>query len=115
MIALCTQLTPVGRTKLNIEKTFLVMGAAKTTENVVYISITTLLSMVKMFSAAVNSIIAHICFVSKNKWLRYKMKGVLTIRSFQVLRGLYSLEGNFYTFNLNLNNLPSNTKMLESK
>ena len=56
------------------------MGAAKTTENVVYIRITTLLSMVKMFSAAVNSIIAHICFVSKNKWLRYKMKGVLAIR-----------------------------------
>ena len=88
MIVLCTKLTPVGRIKFDIEKTFLVIGAAKTTENVVYISITTLLSMVKMFSAAVNSIIAHICFVSKNKWLRYKMKGVLTIRSFQILRGL---------------------------
>ena len=112
MIVLCTQLTPVGRIKFNIEKTFLVIGAA---ENVVCISITTLLSMVKMFSAAVNSIIAHICFVSKNKWLRYKMKGVLTIRTFQVLRGLYFLEGNFYALSLNLNNLPSNTKMLESK
>ena len=75
MIVLCTQLTPVGRIKFTIEKTFLVIGAAKTTENVAYIRITTLLSMVKMFSAAVNSIIAHICFVSKNKWLRYKMKG----------------------------------------